>query len=378
LANPIISGYTGLFNSIITDPADTFGVSLYALADENMNELALIILSSDFYTDAYRIIIGTSIPNIKVFIPYLNETNLTDFQNLIINASAIKPNISWMYPILPLGGSSNFNSKHRLLTFYQNTFNSNLFINYYPSGDSNYYDIFIREPNNSRYFCQYITQEKLNLLYDDISINEIHVPYSTSLEGSLDYQSISELDSKYSSKLYAHSFSTTQEYYLAVINGANLVPFSFSQLDVSGVLSRDYQDYEKAQAETNMKVLLPYVTANVSSNIGVINTKLSALTTPSIIEVSSDYTLLLTDAGKVIKVTAESIITVPLNSNAAIPIGSEIVILAFTENDVSIAFEDGVIIHSKEDLLVIDGQYSGVTLKKLGANEWVLIGALTA
>jgi hypothetical protein len=97
---------------------------------------------------------------------------------------------------------------------------------------------------------------------------------------------------------------------------------------------------------------------------------------PDIVAVSTDKTLALTDACTVQEVTAEATITVPPNSSVAFPTGTEIVILSYTASTVDVAKGSGVSVNSKDAKLVIDGQYAAATLKKMGTDEWVLIGAL--
>lgn len=106
--------------------------------------------------------------------------------------------------------------------------------------------------------------------------------------------------------------------------------------------------------------------------------RLADIMNPSIVEVTTDKILALSDAGKIQKATAAATITVPPNADVAFPISTEITIMAFTSSDVVIAAGSGVTIRSKDAKLKIDGQYSGVSLFKVAINEWVLIGALKA
>ena len=92
--------------------------------------------------------------------------------------------------------------------------------------------------------------------------------------------------------------------------------------------------------------------------------------------VAGNKTLVLSDVGKLLKITAASIITIPPNADVAFGLGVEISVISYTADEVSIAPGTGVTLYSKDGYRKIDGQYSAGTLKKMGTNEWVLIGAL--
>ena len=97
-----------------------------------------------------------------------------------------------------------------------------------------------------------------------------------------------------------------------------------------------------------------------------------------IVSVTANKTLALTDAGSLQKVEGSSprTITIPTNSSAAFPTGTEIEILRYGSGAVSIAAASGVTIRCAETTHTIAKQYGGVSLKKLAANEWLLMGNL--
>jgi len=94
--------------------------------------------------------------------------------------------------------------------------------------------------------------------------------------------------------------------------------------------------------------------------------------------------LALADEGKVLRVNpvtaADNItITIPKNSVVAFPIDTEIAIVRYNSGTVSIAPVDGdVTLQSKAGERKISGQYGSVALKKIGTDEWVLVGSLEA
>jgi hypothetical protein len=93
-----------------------------------------------------------------------------------------------------------------------------------------------------------------------------------------------------------------------------------------------------------------------------------------------DYTLVLADKGKVVRINSSSnlTVTIPLNSSVLFPIDTEIAILRYGTGTVSISPTSGVTLNSKNSERKISGQYGSVALKKIGTDEWVLVGSLEA
>jgi hypothetical protein len=69
---------------------------------------------------------------------------------------------------------------------------------------------------------------------------------------------------------------------------------------------------------------------------------------------------------------------VPLNSSQAFPIGTEIQVLQYGTGQTTIVATSGVTLNSKEGQLKIGNKFTGVTLVKVGTNEWYVIGNLSA
>ncbi|MDO4732460.1 MAG: hypothetical protein Q4B50_02945 [Bacillota bacterium] len=109
------------------------------------------------------------------------------------------------------------------------------------------------------------------------------------------------------------------------------------------------------------------------------SSKLSAAQASArIVSVTSNKSLALTDAGTLQQVNSSSsrTITVPANSGVAFPVGTEIEILRYGSGAVTIAAVSGVTLRCSETARTIEKQYSGVSLKKLASNEWLLMGGL--
>jgi hypothetical protein len=95
---------------------------------------------------------------------------------------------------------------------------------------------------------------------------------------------------------------------------------------------------------------------------------------------TASYTLALTDQNDIVEMNVASAnnLTIPLNSSVAFPIGTEIQVLQYGAGQTTIVATGGVTTRSKSGQLKIANQYTGVTLVKVGTDEWYVIGNLTA
>ena len=95
---------------------------------------------------------------------------------------------------------------------------------------------------------------------------------------------------------------------------------------------------------------------------------------------TDSYTLVLTDAGKMIimnKATANNL-TVPANADVAFPLNTRIDVIQYGAGQTTFVAGGGVTIRSSGSKLKITGQYSGASLWKKGTNEWVLVGDIAS
>lgn len=100
---------------------------------------------------------------------------------------------------------------------------------------------------------------------------------------------------------------------------------------------------------------------------------------PSIAERTASFTLALADivsTQKLNHATVAIVVTIPLNSVVAFPIGSEIVFFQYGDADCSFLATGGVTIRSDSSALKIAGKYTAATLLKIGTDEWLLAGAI--
>lgn len=97
-------------------------------------------------------------------------------------------------------------------------------------------------------------------------------------------------------------------------------------------------------------------------------------------QTGSSYTLVLTDAFKLVAMNNASAntLTVPPNSSVAFPIGTRIDVGQYGAGACTITPGSGVTIRAKDSALKTNGQYSGATIQKIGTNEWWAFGDLTS
>ena len=96
-------------------------------------------------------------------------------------------------------------------------------------------------------------------------------------------------------------------------------------------------------------------------------------------QTGTSYTLALSDVAKVVSLTnaASITLTIPTNATVAFPTGTQILLYQGGAGQVTIGGA-GVTIRSQGSKLKIFGQYGVAGLLKVGTDEWVAFGNLTA
>lgn len=102
-------------------------------------------------------------------------------------------------------------------------------------------------------------------------------------------------------------------------------------------------------------------------------------------EKNADYQLILSDAGKTLRMNSSSAntVTIPLDSTVSFPIGAQIAIIQTGTGQTSISGAsvlggNSVTIKSKFGNKKLAAQYSQAIIVKESANTWLLMGDLTA
>ena len=89
-------------------------------------------------------------------------------------------------------------------------------------------------------------------------------------------------------------------------------------------------------------------------------------------EKASNYTLLASDAGSYIYVTAAATITVA----DVLAVGETVNIISTTADAVDFAAGAGVTLYSKDSLVALTGQYSGASVTKKATGDYFIVGDL--
>jgi hypothetical protein len=90
----------------------------------------------------------------------------------------------------------------------------------------------------------------------------------------------------------------------------------------------------------------------------------------------TSYSLVLSDAGKIVEMSGGGTLTVPTNATVAFPIGTQINILQTGASQVTVGGA-GVTINATPGLK-LRAQWSSATLIKRGTDTWVLVGDISA
>lgn len=125
---------------------------------------------------------------------------------------------------------------------------------------------------------------------------------------------------------------------------------------------------------------LTLTTPNIGAATGI-----SLVTTGQITDFTAintqtgNYTLVLTDAGKFITVSAagSSTVTIPLNSSVNFGLGAKIVIARIGAGAVAIGFAGGVTVNGTPGLN-LRAQYSAATCIQIALNSWLVLGDLSS
>jgi hypothetical protein len=133
---------------------------------------------------------------------------------------------------------------------------------------------------------------------------------------------------------------------------------------------------------TNLPADLETLADAIDADVYAIDTLANDLNTkvPINAQTGTTYTLVLTDAGKLISSSSSSAvtITVPPNTDVAFPIGTRIDLLRIGTGTCTIAEGSGVTISSKASNKKLSSTGSGATLIKFATNTWWLVGDLSA
>lgn len=219
-------GYTGIFQQEPTEKVISIpkNLTMYAIGDDIGNELFLVVLSIGSYTNLSSIIQNTNYNKVTITFPSIDTMFVSDLYNTINKASTMK-DITWMFPKQPsIPLSSACYNSYRNSDYFINTTNKEKSITFFENKieeGKSVYDFIISTGNKVIYISNYLTNEKLQELLNDITIDEVHIPYSITLYGGLSYLDIIYTH-KYNKKIFANSFSSFNDYIWYVNKGGTL------------------------------------------------------------------------------------------------------------------------------------------------------------
>ena len=181
----------------------------------------------------------------------------------------------------------------------------------------------------------------------DILANEYYVNNKAAFEAGTYTLQIGD-DTNWTNFTYGPMGSTTSHFFNGHITGSNIT--ANGNISASGNL----------------------ITNNISAS-GEIEGRYRR----PIITKSSDGTLVLNDQGSYLRCSSVKL-TIPLNSSVEYPIGTEIDFIQTTSaGHLMVTASNGVIINSRHNLLSASGQFSANSCKKVGTDEWDMLGDLT-
>jgi hypothetical protein len=106
------------------------------------------------------------------------------------------------------------------------------------------------------------------------------------------------------------------------------------------------------------------------------------IATPLVIndQTGTTYTFVLADAGKVVRGSNASAITItiPMDSAVAFAVGTQIAVEQLGAGQISIAPYSGVTLNSRSSMRKLSAQYAGAALVKTATDTWWLEGSLSA
>ena len=144
-------------------------------------------------------------------------------------------------------------------------------------------------------------------------------------------------------------------------------------LQIDSITTDNVTTPTKFKLYDNNTQLIPDVPSGGYEDAALIFSKLLPDTT---VVKTSNFTLALTDASKLIVGTKATslIITIPANATAAIPIGTTINFVQGGAGILRFKEAANVNLYSKKDSIATGGIWSWAALYKRGTNNWVLYG----
>jgi len=157
------------------------------------------------------------------------------------------------------------------------------------------------------------------------------------------------------------------------LEARNMVTHRLAVPPISPMIGQGYYDTGLSKRGTWNGYQWDYAISD-DRPIGTLNYGVSLRGYEPIVTVTATKTLAATDSGTVQNCTnaAAAIITIPLNTNVAYPIGARIIVRKTTSQTVTIAWASGVtVLNSSGATLTVTGVTSSTVLRKTDVDSWI-------
>jgi hypothetical protein len=123
-----------------------------------------------------------------------------------------------------------------------------------------------------------------------------------------------------------------------------------------------------------------YKISALETDVSTAQTDITNINELQISNQTTDYTLVLSDAGKLVSINSSSAnnLTIPAQASVAFPIGTQILFVQLGTGQTTLVPDSGVTLRSKDGNRKLSARYCGVTLIKRTNDDWYAIGDLSA
>lgn len=216
--------YLGVFQPPLNDDNST----IYYISTPDRKNLVMLPLVPNFFNTAYTVAKDPKYQSIFMIIPVMDMLFISDaylFYHEI--KDILGKNVLFFTAFDPISPTTDAfkdcihicgNKKFQLAEYMNGNDDFIIELSFITDFSAPYHtsaDVCISTHEKTIYFCNYITKDKIDYLENQQifdNVNEIHMPFMKNYYGGLTYIETRKcISAKYLSKLYAHSFSSTEE-----------------------------------------------------------------------------------------------------------------------------------------------------------------------
>jgi hypothetical protein len=218
------AGYIGIYREPYSD-LRCYGDSIYAITDENQQELILILLTPGCYKEAFALASHMSFQRIKLIVPSMDVLFISDVFRLVTDLMKIKKSVKWYYPehIATTPANVLFEMAQMTNNYLASDIGgTTIEFKLSSSRDENhrFYDIYVCRDDSYIVFCMYMDAEKLTKLMTSTDhYDQIHMPYNCTFYGGLTGRECGALNSQWTGRIVPNNYGCTEEYAEAANTG---------------------------------------------------------------------------------------------------------------------------------------------------------------